>query len=89
MAEATSANLFIEPPGRLTVVVPRLCHVAPWETEDPLDATAPLEELVAARPSPLPAAAASGPSRRAWFGIGVSGLLSAGAVRDGRWQPLN
>lgn len=60
--------------------------IASWDVEDPLDATAPLDEILAARSSPRPAhrapptPSASGPSRLAWSVIGVAGALAIGAL---------
>jgi hypothetical protein len=60
--------------------------IASWHSEDPLDATVPLDEILAARPSP-PAFApapvtplAAGPSRLEWFAVGIAGVLALGAL---------
>ena len=60
--------------------------IASWELESSLDATAPLDEILAAHPSPPPSThapvvpAAAGPSRLAWSVVGIAGALAVGAL---------
>lgn len=60
--------------------------IASWDSDESLDATAPLDEILAAHASPPAfarpprAPSTAGPSRRAWSVVGIAAVVAAGAL---------